>query len=151
VQTFRPDAKVIVEVLPKGYVRDFPGFLDILLRHDELVDIVKHPVSHRDWHRMLKSVAGVYLILDTSTGSQYVGSAYGENAVLGRWLSYAKNGHGGNKQLRELLSARPEASRNFQFSILQTLPITLTAKEVIEYEVLHKHKLGSRAHGLNSN
>lgn len=151
VQHFKPNTKSIVEVLPRGYVREFPGFLDVLLRYDELVGIIKHPASHRDWHRMLKSVAGVYLIVDTRTGSQYVGSAYGEDGLLGRWKQYAANGHGGNRQLQALVKVQPDAVSYFQFAVLQTLPVTLTAKEVIAYEVLHKQKLGTRAHGLNSN
>jgi hypothetical protein len=149
VQHFKP--RSVVEVLPKGYVSAFPGFLDVLLTHDQLVDIVRNPLPHRDWHRMLKSVAGVYLILHTTTGRQYVGSAYGVGGLLGRWRTYAENGHGGNQQLRELLNGRSNAARDLRFSILQTLPTTLTAREVIAYEGLHKQKLGTRAHGLNSN
>jgi hypothetical protein len=151
VQKYRAPGKPVVEILPKGYVRDFPGFLDVVLRHDELVSIVKHPVAHRDWHRMLKSVAAVYLILDTRTGNQYVGSAYGERGLLGRWMKYADTPHGGNEQLKSLIAARPFAARDFQFSILQILPITQTANEVMACEALHKRKLGTRAHGLNSN
>jgi hypothetical protein len=149
VQHFK--SRSVVEVLPAGYVRAFPGFLDVVLTYDELVKVIKNPTSHRDWHRMLKSVAGVYLILDLRTGLQYVGSAYGTGGILGRWESYANSGHGGNLQLRELLKVRPEAQRDFQFAVLQTLPTSLTAREVISYEVLHKQKLGTRAHGLNSN
>lgn len=151
VQKFRPGAKSVVEVLPKGYVKEFPGFLDFVLRFDELAPIVANPTANREWHRMLRSVSGVYLILDISTGRQYVGSAYGDGGIMGRWISYARTGHGGNAQLKALLTERPDARRSFQFSVLQTLPSTLTAREVIAYEVLHKHKLGTRAHGLNSN
>jgi hypothetical protein len=151
VQGFKLNSKAIVEVLPKGYVREFPGFLDFVLRFEELANIVANPVANREWHRMLSSVAGVYLILDSSTGRQYVGSAYGEKGILGRWLSYAKSGHGGNEQLKDLVLSRPDAKRDLRFSVLQTLPKTLTTREVIAYEVLHKQKLGTRAHGLNSN
>ena len=45
---------------------------------------------------------GVYLITDTSNGKMYVGSAYGENMILGRWKSYVKTGHGGNEGLKGL-------------------------------------------------
>jgi hypothetical protein len=143
--------KDVIEVLPRGYVRGFPGFLDVLLTYDELVRIVQHPASHREWHLRLGSMAGIYLIVDTVTGRQYVGSAYGRAGLLGRWTDYSRTGHGGNKQLKQLVTARPGAEKDFQFAILQTLPTTLTAKEVVAYEKLHKQKLGSRAHGLNSN
>lgn len=151
VQQYGHGEKPVVEVLPHGYVRQFPGFMDVVLSYDELVTIINNPVPHRDWHRMLGSVAGVYLILDTKTGKQYVGSAYGASGLLGRWRTYAATVHGGNAQLRELVKSRPDVARNLQFSILQTLPITLTAREVVAYEVLHKQKLGTRAHGLNDN
>jgi hypothetical protein len=151
VQRYGHGKKPVVEVLPHGFVREFPGFLDVVLRHDELVKIINNPVPHRDWHRMLKSVAGVYLILDTKTGNQYVGSAYGARGLLGRWQTYANTVHGGNHQLQALVESRPDIARDLQFAILQTLPVTLTAGEVVKYEMLHKQKLGTRAHGLNSN
>lgn len=151
VQWFRPGTKPVVEVLPHGYTMEFPGYLDVKLSFHELQRIIQHPVAHREWHRMLGAVAGVYLVLDTRTGNQYVGSAYGSDGILGRWRSYAKNGHGDNKKLVELVQASSDAPGCFQFAILQTLPTTLTAREVIDYEKLHKDKLGSRAHGLNSN
>lgn len=151
VQKFRKGQKQVVEVLPNGYVKEFPGFLDFILRFDELKTLIENPTANREWHRMLGSVAGVYLILDTTTGRQYVGSAYGEGGIIARWSQYARTGHGGNAQLRALLGERPNARNNLQFSVLQTLSPSLTAREVIAYEQLHKEKLGTRAHGLNSN
>lgn len=83
---------------------------------------------------VLSHVAGVYLILDSKTGQQYLGSAYGKEGVWGRWSEYAKTGHAGNVQLLELLAKKPTAARGFRFTLLRTLPKTLTAKEVISYE-----------------
>lgn len=100
---------------------------------------------------MLSSVAGVYLILDTVSGMQYIGSAYGKEGIIGRWEQYARNGHGGNKQLMELLEKDPERITKFQYSILITLPQSMTKNEVINVEMLYKKKLGSRSFGLNSN
>lgn len=151
VQHYRDGGKRVVEVLPEGYVHEFPGFMDVVLRHRELVRVIENRDAHREWHRMLGSVAGVYLILDTKTGNQYVGSAYGEGGLLSRWRTYANNVHGGNKLLKELLSQRSQLAGDLQFAVLQTLSVTLTAKEVIAHEVRHKNKLGTRAHGLNSN
>lgn len=150
-QHYRPGTKPVIELLPTGYVREFPGFMDVVLPFDELRDIVLHPTPHRSWHQMLRSVAGIYLILDQSSGAQYVGSAYGADGLLGRWKTYVETGHGDNVQLKRLVAVRPAAAQSFQFSVLQTLPITLTKNEVIAFETLHKRKLGSRAHGLNSN
>ena len=149
-QKFRPGEKEVVEVLPRGYVK-FPGFLDFILRFDELKTVIENPTANREWHRMLGLVAGVYLILDTATGRQYVGSAYGDGGIISRWSQYARTGHGGNAQLKSLLSERPNARNDLRFSVLQTLSPSLTAREVIACEQLHKEKLGTRAHGLNSN
>lgn len=143
--------KEVVEILPKGYVKEFPGFLDFVIRYDELEAIVNNPEANREWHTMLSSVAGIYLIMDTDGGKQYVGSAYGKKGVLGRWKEYVTTGgHGGNLLLKKILKTDSTAAKHFQFTILRTLPKTLTNKEVINYENLYKEKLGTRAFGLNA-
>lgn len=143
--------KPVVEILPQGYVSDFPGYLEFVLCHDELVNLVDHPDANRVWHQTLSSVAAIYLITDMSTGNQYVGSAYGRGGLMSRWSQYAKNGHGGNLELRALLDADPNRSASFQYTILQTLPASATAKETVQHEALYKRKLGSKTFGLNLN
>jgi hypothetical protein len=140
----------VTEILPRGRVRPFPGYLEVLLGFDELREVVAHPEANRDWHIML-AVAGVYLITDRQTGNLYVGSATGARGILGRWTSYAADGHGGNKALLALVGTDPAYARNFQFSILRTLPPDLHRAELVRQEQLYKSKLGSRAHGLNEN
>ena len=143
--------KEVVEIRPNGYVRPFPGYLDSSLKFDELCEIVNNPDSNREWHTALSAVAGVYLMVDTK-GNQYVGSAYGEDGIIGRWTQYARNRHGGNKKLKKLLRKRGSAyANNFSFSILETLPKNWTDQEVIARENIWKDKLGSRAFGLNLN
>ena len=44
---------------------------------------------------------GIYYIFDTTDGKGYVGSAYGEGNLFGRWLNYAASGHGGNDAASE--------------------------------------------------
>lgn len=151
VQNLYAKSKAVTELLPAGYVAEWPGFEEVVLRHDQLVKVVSTPEAHREWHRMLASVAAVYLILDTRTGQQYVGSAYGTGGLLARWCAYAKNVHGGNKQMKALAADRPGVAQDLQFAVLQTLPLASTPKEVVDHERRHKAKLGSRAHGLNSN
>ena len=46
---------------------------------------------------------------------------------------------------------RPRLQDDLQFAILQTLLVTLTKAEVVAHGARHKTRLGSRAHGLNSN
>lgn len=150
-QNAKNNPKEIVQILPKGYVRDFPGYYDFILTYEELKKIVLNEAANKVWHDTLSAVAGVYLIIDKTNGLQYVGSASGKNGIIGRWKEYTKNGHGGNLKLRELLIADPDYAKNFKFTILQTLPKTLTQKEVVQKEKLYKEKLGSRAFGLNCN
>jgi hypothetical protein len=141
--------KEVVEILPRGYYDKFPGFDEVLLTYDGLKEIIDNPDPNREWHIMLSSVAGIYLIVDTETGKQYVGSASGKDGILGRWKQYALNGHGGNKLIKELLEEDPQRFKKFQYTILRTLPKALTPKEVVKVETLYKKKLGSRNFGLN--
>lgn len=144
-------SKSVIELMPEGKVRPFPGYLDFVIEFNELIEIINNSDANREWYTMLSSVAGVYLIVDSKTGKQYVGSAYGEKGIYGRWSTYARNGHGGNDQLKRLLGKNKSYSKYFTFSVLRTLPKTLTKREVIEYENLYKTKLGTRTFGLNSN
>lgn len=64
--------KEIVEILTPGYVKDIPGYLNFILTHDELVGICSNPSANREWHRMLSSAAGIYLVVDRPTGLQNV-------------------------------------------------------------------------------
>ncbi len=141
----------VIEILPSGYVREFPGYLDFVLTYIELSEIVRSPAANREWHRSLSAIAGVYLITDNVTGAQYVGSAYGKDGVLGRWREYAKRPDGGNLLLGELIRHNPGRERHFSFTLLQALDKSLSRKEVFAHEIKFKRKLGSRAFGLNAN
>ncbi|WP_125561444.1 GIY-YIG nuclease family protein [Pseudoalteromonas rubra] len=143
--------KPVIEILPKGFVRNFSGYLDFVLDFKELCKVLEFSEANREWHQKLKSVAGIYLITDSITGRQYVGSAYGSEGILGRWKKYTITGHGNNEQLITLLKSNDNYSNNFRFTILRTLPKSLTKTEVIEVENLYKQKLGSKTFGLNSN
>ena len=143
--------KETVQVLEEGYIGNFAGLLDFTLEYSELQRLIQNPEANRDWYHNLSSVNGIYLILDQKTGMQYIGSASGNKGIWGRWENYAKNGHGGNIELKALLNKNPSYTQNFRYSILQTLPSNYTTKQVIAYENLYKEKLGSRVHGLNGN
>ncbi len=141
----------IIEILPQGHIGEFPGYLEITLSFSQLTELIFNPDSNRIWHNHLSAVGAVYLILDTSTGAQYIGSASGVDGILGRWKTYAINGHGGNKKLKTLIELNSEYKYNFRYSILQTLPKSLTPKETVNYESKYKEKLGTKAFGLNEN
>ena len=110
---------------------------------------MKNADASRNWHTLLSAVAGVYLITDTLTSLQYVGSAYGKSGILGRWKEYAKNPTGGNAPLIELLGDDKHYAKYLQFSILETLDKSLTPVEVIRREWRYKKKLGPKAVPLN--
>lgn len=145
------NSKQVIEILPDGYVKEFPGYDELVLSFEELEKIMCYPDANRQWRIMLSSVAGIYLIVDTKYGGQYIGSAYGEKGILGRWQNYITSHHGGNKRLIELLEKDKDRYKDFQFTILRTLPKSLTKDQVIEYEQLYKRKLGTMEFGLNLN
>jgi len=100
---------------------------------------------------MLSNIYGIYLILDTTDGQQYIGSAYGKEGIWSRWSYYVQTKHGGNKILIDLMSNYPERYKKFQFSILNVLPNSSLREQVMQLEQVTKEKLGTRAFGLNSN
>ena len=89
---------------------------------------------------------GIYLIFDQSDGKCYVGSAYGTENILGRWLSYAASGHGGNRLLRQ------RDPRHFRFTILERVSPDMDRDEIISLEGTWKKRLRTRLpYGLNEN
>lgn len=76
--------KTVLEIQPRPFSESFKPFkdyLDFTLDFAELQQLVERQTPQDEWWRMLSAVAGVYMILDKSTGQQYIGSAYG----TGRW------------------------------------------------------------------
>src|SRR5690606_3087621 len=140
----------VIEIHPGLHYKQFKDYSDFILNFDELREIITN--QYRDWKKMLSVTKGIYLISDTKTGKLYVGSAYGESGIWGRWTNYIlTNGHGNNKTLKELVDFDSEYASNFTFSILMLLPKTITPFEAIKKELLFKNKLGSNSFGLNNN
>jgi hypothetical protein len=130
--------KPIVELRAQVNAPRFPGFEDF----EATIEHV--PTLPIPWQEALASVSGVYLIV-TSDGQQYVGSAYGAGGLLGRWLNYADNGHGGNQRLRN----NPVFDATVR--VLRIMDPSTPPDRVIAEEARWKHRLGSRAYGLNAN
>lgn len=120
-------------------VREMPPAEELTLSWKELSNL---PSS---WKLALAQWRGIYLILDTSDGRTYVGSAYGRDNILSRWANYAARGHGGNKQLRR---RNPE---NFLFSILERVSPDMIPEDIIGKESNWKKRLHTREFGLNDN
>lgn len=137
---------------------DIPYFIryeDVILSFSQLQKVVED----KEWKSKLESLNCVYMILDKETGKQYVGVTYKDmkhgikNGILGRWTEYAQTGHGNNKLLVALLEDKgiSYAEQNFQWTILETLPLNVTPKVAIDRESLYKKKFGTREHGYNEN
>lgn len=142
--------KEVIELLPKGQLRPpFRDYLDFTLTHAELVELYAHQDANREWRARLAAVAGIYLILATENGAQYVGAAYGAEGIWGRWAAYARNGHGDNTLLIDLVNRDPRYPAAFSYSILQILPKSFGQDEAQRLERRYMEKLGSRATGLN--
>ncbi|MBT4400905.1 MAG: GIY-YIG nuclease family protein [Bacteroidetes bacterium] len=137
--------KEVVEIKGKHSIGEFQSFGLVDLDYRTLQKLVNSPGTNLTWVKALSSVRGIYLIQDKASGRLYVGSAYGDKGIYGRWSSYAKNGHGGNQELKSI-----DAS-NFQFSILEIVSATAAADDIIHLENRWKEKLGTRDFGLNRN
>ncbi len=131
-------------------ITDFLGFDNVNIDYETLRLIVNDNIL--SWKTALSNVKGIYLIMDELTGKQYVGSAYGDECLWQRWSEYAKNGHGGNNELKELLRENGEDYKyNFKYSILEICNMSLGNEYIINRETHWKEVLMTRKFGLNKN
>lgn len=79
VQRAANQAKSVIELAEQHEPR-FPGFREFVRAVDEVPNLPK------GWLQVLRSVKGVYLLVDVDSGRQYVGSAKGADSFLGRWM-----------------------------------------------------------------
>lgn len=134
----------------KASIFDFPGFDNLNINYETLKFIVENNIQ--SWKTVLSNVKGVYLIVDTTTGKQYVGSASGTNCIWQRWENYVNSGHGGNKLLEELLLINGDKYKyNFKYSVLEVCNMSLGEEYIISRENYWKKILLTREFGLNDN
>jgi hypothetical protein len=143
----------VTEILREPYSgRPFPGFESIDLSFEELEALVRN--NRADWRGALANTKGIYLITDTETGKRYVGSAYGESGIWSRWQSYVESGHGGNVELRKLVSDPTLAycRKAFRFALLETRPAPTPDEFILAREDYWKRILFTRGEeGMNRN
>ncbi len=136
----------ILQILPDTFDNDlFPGYDKVNLSWQGLRRVIKKD----NWITALQNQKGVYLITDITNGKNYVGSAYGEQMILGRWKAYVKTGHGGNVGLQKLTFNY--IKENFRYSILDIFKSTTDDKVILERESWWKEVLLSRTFGYNEN
>ena len=139
----------IIEIMrEKQVMAEFPGYNKVTVSHQELRTIIGQRIA--SWHGALANIKGVYLIADKATGGQYVGKASGGDGLWSRWTTYAKNGHGGNVELKRLLKQKGEGHMaNLQYSILEIADTHASDADILARESYWMRALGSRTHGLN--
>ncbi len=136
----------VVKILSHPFNNDiFPGYENVNISWEELTQILKK----ENWKTALENQKGVYLITDISNGKNYVGSAYGENMILGRWQAYARNGHGGNVELKDL--DFEYIKKNFRYSILDIYKSKTDDQVILDREAWWKDVLKTRQFGYNKN
>ena len=132
----------------------FTRYEDVLLNYSQL----KQVVADNEWKAKLEACNCVYVITDKSNGKQYVGVTYkGSKAgikggILSRWTEYANTGHGEDMSLKKLCEEDSNyAEENFQWSILETLPLSVIPAIAINIETKWKEKLLTKTFGYNNN
>lgn len=129
---------------------DFPGYENVDLSWRDLRRVLKF----KNWQTALENQKGVYLITDVMTNKRYVGSASGDEMLLGRWRSYAENGHGGNRELKALVEEHglEYVANNFRYSILDIYKSTTDDETILARESWWKNILLTRGEfGYNAN
>lgn len=134
----------------KHSIQEFPGFDNVNVSYEILKKITEQEIQ--TWKSNLSKAKGVYLIVDTKTGRQYVGSASGDEAIWNRWSDYVKNGHGGNKGLKDIIDIEGASyACNFQFSILEISNLNTSDLYIYQRESHWKDVLLTRDFGYNHN
>jgi hypothetical protein len=131
--------KEIMEIRASFREPEFPGFSRFIRR---LSDMEIIPAT---WAAALGSSRGVYLLTCPRTREQYVGAATGADGFLGRWISYLRDGHGGNSGLK---SRDPS---DYQVAVLEVAGSAATVEDILQMESLWKQRLQSREMGPNRN
>lgn len=96
-----------------------------------------------NWAVRLREWRGIYLIIDETDGQKYVGSAYGQNNLLGRWRDHVAGEQGVTKNL---MTRDPI---NFRFSILERVSPDLPQEDVVQLERTWMKRLDTINNGLN--
>lgn len=143
----------VSELLPSEFdqLNTFPGYDSVNLSWLEL----KTVLSRENWKTALENQKGIYLITDTSTNKRYVGSAYGQNMMLGRWNEYARTRHGNNRELKNLVEEKGDKyiEDNFRYTILEIHKNLTPDDTIIKRESFWKEILLTRNsdYGYNDN
>ena len=155
----------VAEILSTPADQAFPGYDGVRLSYKKLEENLEIP----EWTRKLKDRKGIYVITDTNNGKQYVGAAYGQNGIYGRWSAYVdspgninnvsdditstKSVGYPNKDFREIIldQGRAYIEKYFQYTILETFDRNTPKKVIVDREIYWKKVLKTKEFGYNEN
>jgi hypothetical protein len=142
----------VLQILPTKYDgTEFPGYSKVNISFAELKPILIR--QKQDWMKRLDKMKCVYLIMDTSSGKYYVGSAYSGGGIWSRLSDYINTGHGWDQGLVELLKEKENqaeshyALKNFKFSLLEIFTDNTFDEDILNREEHWKQVLMSREFG----
>lgn len=139
IQKAAMQPKPITEITRVFREDEFPGYVHFV---SKLSAVETLPST---WLAALGAAKGIYLLTCPATKEQYVGAATSEGGFLSRWLSYVRDGHGGNVGLKS------RDRSDYQVSILEVCGSAASEKDILAAEQLWKAKLQSKEMGLNRN
>ena len=111
----------------------------------------------------------MYVITDTNNGRQYVGAAYGQDGIYGRWNAYVESPGNiyeisdnitteksvayPNEDFRKIIleKGKEYIKKYFQYTILETFDKKTPEKVITDREKYWKEVLKTRGFGYNQN
>ena len=144
------DMEIIYIKEKPSSIMEFPGFDNVNINRETFETIFSESIA--SWKNALSTVIGIYLIVDTKTGKQYVGKADGKDCLWQRWKTYYENAHGNNTKLKQLIKENgPEYKYNFKYSVLEVCNMNLGEDYINKREKYWKDVLMTNDYGLNDN
>ena len=139
----------VFEVFPNIASEKFTGYQNVSLMYKDLQVALNDPT----WIGALKNIKAVYVIVDTSNGKLYIGSAYGSDGLLNRWNKYVTNLTGENKEFEALIKEKGESciQNNFKYSILEIFDTKTKDEYILERESYWKNVFETKKFGMNKN
>ena len=133
----RLDAEIFALLPEPVFSAPVPDWRDLVLSAAEVRLL---PASWRAW---LSEWRGIYLILDETDGGRYVGSAYGEANIYGRWRAHVSGEQGVTAELGHRKTSA------LRFSLLERLGPDTSMEDVVARETQWKKRLHTIEFGLN--
>lgn len=133
----RLDAQIVELTVSSVLAPAPPDWRDFIVTGPEL-----HTLPE-PWAARLREWRGIYLIVDQTDGARYVGAAYGQENLLGRWRDHVAGHQGVTAELRR------RDPRDFRFSVLERVSPDASPEDVVAIERSWMARLDTQEHGLN--